>query len=39
MGLNASLAEDHNCYLLFESAVAGGIPAVKTLREAWLEMT
>ena len=29
----ASLAEDHNCYLLFESAVAGGIPAVKTLRE------
>jgi len=29
----ASLAEDHNCCLLFESAVAGGIPAVKTLRE------
>ena len=29
----ASLAEDHNCSLLFESAVAGGIPAVKTLRE------
>ena len=29
----ARLAEDHNCYLLFESAVAGGIPAVKTLRE------
>ena len=29
----ASLAGDHNCYLLFESAVAGGIPAVKTLRE------
>ncbi len=29
----ASFAEDHNCYLLFESAVAGGIPAVKTLRE------
>ncbi len=29
----ASLAEDHDCYLLFESAVAGGIPAVKTLRE------
>ena len=29
----ASLAEDHNCHLLFESAVAGGIPAVKTLRE------
>ena len=29
----ASLAEDYNCYLLFESAVAGGIPAVKTLRE------
>ena len=29
----ASLAEDLNCYLLFESAVAGGIPAVKTLRE------
>ncbi|MEC8109619.1 MAG: homoserine dehydrogenase, partial [Pseudomonadota bacterium] len=29
----ASLAEAHNCYLLFESAVAGGIPAVKTLRE------
>ena len=29
----ASLAEDHSCYLLFESAVAGGIPAVKTLRE------
>ena len=29
----ASLSEDHNCFLLFESAVAGGIPAVKTLRE------
>ena len=29
----ASLAENHNCYLLFESAVAGGIPAVKTVRE------
>jgi len=29
----ASLAEDQNCYLLFESAVAGGIPTVKTLRE------
>ena len=29
----ASLAEDHNCYLLIESAVAGGIPAVKILRE------
>ena len=29
----AGLAEYHNCYLLFESAVAGGIPAVKTLRE------
>ena len=29
----ASLAENHNCYLLFESAVAGGIPAVKTLRD------
>jgi homoserine dehydrogenase len=29
----ASLAEHHSCYLLFESAVAGGIPAVKTLRE------
>ena len=29
----AGLAEDHYCYLLFESAVAGGIPALKTLRE------
>ena len=29
----ASVSEDNNCYLLFESAVAGGIPAVRTLRE------
>ena len=37
----ASLAEENNCFLLFEAAVAGGIPAVKTLREglAGNEMT
>jgi len=29
----ALLAEKNNCCLLFEAAVAGGIPAVKTLRE------
>lgn len=29
----ALLAEANNAYLLFEAAVAGGIPAVKTLRE------
>ena len=29
----AQLAEANDVYLLFESAVAGGIPAVKTLRE------
>ena len=29
----AQLAETHGVHILFESAVAGGIPAVKTLRE------
>ena len=28
-----TLAEINNVYLMFEAAVAGGIPAVKTLRE------
>lgn len=29
----AQLAEDNGCALMYEAAVAGGIPAVKTLRE------
>lgn len=29
----ASLAEDHDAALMFEAAVAGGIPLIKTLRE------
>ena len=29
----AQLAEDNHCALMYEAAVAGGIPAVKTLRE------
>lgn len=30
----ATLAEENNCVLYYEAAVAGGIPIIKTLREA-----